>query len=257
MRFGFARIITTSLLLACSLGSSTALAIVDVQDSYSSVLEDGVTNTLGFSFSGASGNDDSSKAEISEHFHWRANATTLMFLASWERGDSNGNDTADNSFAHLRYVRRLTDTFAIESYLQFQQDQFVELQRRRLLGAGVRFELWEQQNDRRLAVGAGLMQEYERYTGATDETRELRANLYASVSLPLSDGGPVFTLSSYLQPALDDWGNLRTVNNMSLKADIAQAFAVKFSLGYHYNGEPVRGVDKGDFKYATSLEYTF
>ena len=240
-----------------SLNPALTWAIVDVHDQYYAAPEAEVLSAWSFDFSGASGNDARQDFAIETHNLWRSEQRTWMLIGRYARADSGGSDTADNRFLHARFVNGLTERSGIEVFLQTQQDRFQKLDRRHLIGAGYRFER-QGDDESRLLFGLGGLAERERYVGLKTTESSYRANLYMTAEIPVALAVPTsFSLSGYLQPKFDDFGDLRSIAVARFKTQLTDALALDITVAIDHDSNPISGVDAQNVRYSSGITYTF
>ncbi len=82
-----------------------------------------------------------------------------------------------NGSLHLRYAHYLWDETAIETFTQFEFDEFTALELRRLFGLGLRFRFYNSK-ERILSLGTGAFYENESIDPLVDINQEaVRANI--------------------------------------------------------------------------------
>lgn len=248
--------------LLCSLHAVPASAIIDVQERYKAISREGASNVASFSLDGSEGIDDSADVVLANQFTWRSGKTTLMAIGSIEYGESASRKTDDHRFLHLRYVKRRSERWSMEAYLQHLADEFVEVQRRNLAGAGVRYEGGFGNEDRSdneswFAVGAGVFRETERYVDQPDDQYETRGNFYVAVGTTLSEGRTRLALTTYWQPVVSAPSKFRSLSNFTLTTTVTKALSLEIGIGHRHNTEPVAGVGKWELDYVTGIRYVF
>jgi len=236
--------------------SSSAAAIVDVNGQYFAEPDAALFSSISLDFSGASGNDQRSEVSIDSHSIWRRDRSTWLLIGSYQAAESEGRDTADNAFFHVRYVRKLASG-GLEFYAQGQRDRFQKLDSRRLFGLGYRVDWHSEQGDLDVLVGIGLMQEQERFVESTDRAEQVRANLYLTLSLPLGLAGKTrWSLSAYAQPGLSG-GGMRSIAVTKIATKLTDKLSLELSVAYDHDNKPTFGVNSENFRYTSGLTYTF
>lgn len=249
--------LTLLMATAFSLFPALASAIVDVHDQYYAAPEAEVLSAWSLDFSGASGNDARQDFSIEMHNLWRSEQTTWMLIGRYARSDSGGIDTADNRFLHARFVKGLSQGSGIEAFLQTQQDRFQKLDSRHLIGGGYRYERQGRDADR-LLVGVGGIAERERYIGLVTTETNYRANLYVTAEIPVKLAVEArFSLSGYLQPKFDDFGDLRSIAVARFETQLTEALALDLTVAYDHDSNPISGVDAQNVRYSSGITYTF
>ncbi len=245
-----------SVLLMGLLVSSSAWAIVDVNDQYFAEPDATVFSSLSFDLNGASGNDSRSALGIDSHTLFRSEKATWLFIGSYQAEESEGRDTVDNAFVHVRYVRKLA-TGGMEFYVQGQRDRFQKLDSRRLFGTGYRFDWQSSQGNIDALVGIGIMQEREQFVDVATQSSESRANVYLTLSMPIGKTRQTrWSLSAFAQPGLSA-GGMRSIAVTKIVTKLTDKLSLDFSLAYDHDSQPISGVDSDNFRYTSGLTYTF
>jgi len=205
------------------------------------------------SLSGASGNSDFHYASAALSVQHKKNQQINLISMAHHQGESQGEKNRDHQFVHVRHSQFFRPKLAWEAFVQYQSDQFKQLESRYLMGAGVRI-------DRPLArgfssYGLALMGERERLDSG--EVRELaRLSGVAKHELTLSDSARL-TNSFYLQPEVGEWANYRLTNQFKLSSVVTEKLSIELKLTGLYASEPPLGVEKTDWIYSTGLKVTF
>lgn len=243
-------------LLISLLVSSPSWAIVDVNDQYFAEPDATVFSSLTFDLNGASGNDNRSAFGIDSHTLFRGENSTWLLIGSYQAEESEGRDTVDNAFVHVRYVRKLSSG-GLEFYVQGQRDRFQKLDSRRLVGAGYRYDWQNSEGNIDALVGIGVMQEQERFVDVAAQESRSRANIYLTLSMPIGKTRQTrWSLSAFVQPGLFE-GGIRSVAVTKIVTKLTDKLSLDFSLAYDHNSRPIPGVNSDNFRYTSGLTYTF
>ncbi|MBT3427948.1 MAG: DUF481 domain-containing protein [Gammaproteobacteria bacterium] len=245
-----------SVLLIGLLLSSSAWAIVDVNDQYFAEPDATVFSSLSFDLNGASGNDNRSSFGIDSHTLFRGDKSTWLLIGSYQAEQSEGRDTVDNAFVHVRYVRKLA-TGGVEFYVQGQRDRFQKLDSRRLFGAGYRFDWQNSEGNIDALIGIGVMQEQERFVDVAAQESRSRANIYLTLSMPIGQTRQTrWSLSAFAQPGLSA-GGMRSIAVTKIVTKLTDKLSLDLSLAYDHDSQPTYGVNSDNFRYTSGLTYTF
>jgi len=235
-----------------------AHGIVDVHDQYFENSEASEFSVFGFDFSGATGTKEVRDIEILNHTVVRRDSHQWMFVGSLNFAETNSEANEDRSFAHLRYTQKIRGAHGFELIAQHSQDQFELLDQRIVLGAGYRYEWKPGTGDERGLLGLGVIREHERYVDVPQEVRLWRANMYVSVAQPVSFARDAsISLSAYAQPAFTNVSDVRAIAVMIFTARLSSQLAVKFSVDYEYDSDPVAAIESVNMSFSSGLTYTF
>lgn len=157
--------------------------------------------------------------------HW-------MLLGNYNFVRAGEESFIDNGFVHLRYSKKIKNKLRWEAFGQVQYNEKLRINFRGLLGAGPRFQLYEESKIK-LAVGLLYMYEYNELDAEFGIRRNHRMSSYFTVRFKPAKN-IAFSSTSYYQPILNDFKESRvsTINTLSLKFNRFLSFTSSFSLTY-------------------------
>jgi hypothetical protein len=184
----------------------------------------------------------------------------IFLLARGDFSEKSGDPFVNKDLEHLRYRIALTGPLEAETFVQHDRDAFRRLALRVLVGAGPRLHL-QPFGGFEAAVGAAVMVEHERL-GAGDardagaESDDLRLSTYLFLS---TDVGPRLKLgnTTYVQPRLDRFRDVRVFNELALIARATEHFAVKLTYTSAYDSAPPDGVIPLDTTLKGAIQINF
>lgn len=222
----------------------------------------GFSGELGVSINGQSGNKDEQEYSANGLLRYKENADLFVLVSDYSYSETNDVRDEDELFLHGRWVRhnQLGDSVDSELFVQYQYDDFADISGRELIGANVRWrdEFQNATTQRQLIVGTGLFYESEssERTSLTDDT--IRANLYTNLVYRHNGDFPyVASVSTYIQPAVDDLSNLRLLGIASINFPIRPSLSIGFDIEVRHNSTPFTDVEKTDADYGVTLNYEF
>lgn len=182
-----------------------------------------------------------------------------VFLAGRLSYGTNNNTTYSNSsFAHLRYNRTLTEGLTAEAFGQLERDGFTLLQLRALVGAGLRAR-WASGEAFSIVQGSAIMYERERLDASKVTVHPARVSHarwsnYVSFSIAIT---PTATLSAttYVQPAMEDFGDIRIINDSVLDVKLGDRFSLTTALTVRYDSRPPDGIESTDVAIRNGLRF--
>lgn len=178
--------------------------------------------------------------------HWLRLVGGVEFLRDLERGE----DLVDARYAHLRYNLTLSRRVRTLHFVQVQTSRNLLLERRFLVGSGLRYRLAGGSRGR-FDVASGLMFEEERLDeealAPAEEalTRTVRVANLASLVLALG-GDAELSNVLYFQPSVQDLGDFRLLDNLSLRAPLTGALSLQLAMEWRMDSEPPAGLDEHD-----------
>ena len=180
-------------------------------------------------------------------------------------GYKNGEPFKNAAFIAFRNTWQWQPRLAIESFVQQQQNEFIRLKDRKLLGAGVRITAIDVENEQfgwrfRTFLGIAGMGEWEIIdaSGGFDrfETNLFRSTNYLSLTLGKDDNFYVSAVQ-YLQFVPDARSDYRYTADVNVDARLYGNLSWLFSLGYRHDNQPPAGIRPFDLTYTTGLRFRF
>lgn len=130
-----------------------------------------------------------------------------------------------------RFIQKFRPFLDGEIFAQIQADEFLLLQRRSVIGSGLRVQAL-QKNWISIYFGTGLLAEAQQFKDLQLEER-LRVSTYTSGQIPLSESLSIgFTF--YHQPDLFDASDLRNAHSISLTSQMTEHLSLQFSVTDRY-----------------------
>jgi hypothetical protein len=235
-------------------------AQVDIESLRREGATEGVAGTVGGDLTLKTGNTDLVQTDLHARLDWVRGRSTTLVVGEGGLGLLSNENFSSSGLLHVRQTRWLGDRVAPEAYAQINYDRPLLLDFRALVGAGLRLRLsggdWGA-----LGAGVSVMREHERLDlppGAThgDRTRRFRNSTFVTVRLV---GGDALLVSStaYLQPALDDLGDLRVLQNLGVAASITNRLALTVTFDLRYDSGPPDGLAALDTRLKTGLTFSY
>ncbi|MDX8410166.1 MAG: DUF481 domain-containing protein [Mariprofundales bacterium] len=234
--------------------STPAYAIVNIEDSALAHPDQPMSATVDVAVHGASGNSDRLGAAADLGAQWHHNPHQVLLWLGYDYGSSRKQRNSNRGFSHLRYRYHLNPDYALESFGQWQKDEFARLGRRILIGGGVRIAFLAQQH-----LGIGFFHESEQLRPSSSSTDPLnqqrwRGNLYLALHHQTRYAKLANTL--YYQPNLRRSGDYRLLNEGSIKLPLSKKLSLKLSLELRQDSRPPQTVKRTDIRYSTAFSYS-
>jgi putative salt-induced outer membrane protein YdiY len=231
-------------------------AQVDTEAMRESSIEEGWKTTLSLNALAQQGNTEVLFFDTKLRFDYRAAKLHIFFCASLQYGDESEERFINEGFMHLRWVRSLDSRFTVEVFVQNEFDDSILLEKRRLLGGGLRTLILEA-NKIILHMGNGFMIEHEDYTDpAEEDKRLLRSTNYLTGEWWLDDRIQIY-LTTYFQPNVESISDYRVLLSNGLEFKLTDLLYANIKLGYRFDSEPLRGIKKYDIETVNGLSLTF
>lgn len=241
--------------------SQVGWAISNIESDRVAEPEDGWSGKVDISFSGKSGNSESENYKLGGRAYYQQKKQSVLGLLSGEYGRSFKVKNTDNDFAHLRYIYRESERFKYEFYLQQQSDAFKQLESRRLIGGGVRWQLFGEGNIS-VNLGLGGYYTFERYRrpGAADafgsRSDYARWSSYIVFKQQLNANSYITNIT-YIQPRISQLSDRYGYNNFALTTKVSTRVSMSATLRSEYDSNPFGDVKTTDHNYNVSLAYEF
>ncbi|MEM1137366.1 MAG: DUF481 domain-containing protein, partial [Bacteroidota bacterium] len=129
------------------------------------------------------------------------------------------------------------DNLVWEAFTQLQFDQILRIQRRWLLGTGLRFDLRSSPSDE-VHLGISYMYEYEQEKDTSVFHRDSRLSSYLSVKKKFSEHVSL-SMISYYQPRFDLFSDYRLSLGTGLGFKIAENLSFVLNINLTYDAKPV------------------
>ncbi|MEM6963881.1 MAG: DUF481 domain-containing protein, partial [Bacteroidota bacterium] len=143
----------------------------------------------------------------------------ILCLTNYNLIRSNQEKFIDNGFQHLRYNYHVNRELDYEIFTQAQFNNQIRIVLRGLLGTGVRWKLINKEK-RNLNWGVSYMYEYDEIKIVEDEItifRDHRMSTYLALSLKPSDANFSISSTTYYQPVLKNFSDVRLSSQTALK----------------------------------------
>lgn len=158
----------------------------------------------------------------------------------------------DNRFVHARYGYLFTPRIRSFHFVQLQSNRNLLVERRWLVGSGVRLA-FPVSEGLTLEAGTGPMLEDETLNadrlppGASDHARVVRLASLAVVRWRIGDDLELLNVV-YHQPVVDDLGDFRLLDDLTLAVRVAEAASVDVTLEWRHDSRPPPDLDDDDVR---------
>ncbi|MDZ7780002.1 MAG: DUF481 domain-containing protein [Gemmatimonadota bacterium] len=185
--------------------------------------------------------------------HW-----LRLFLGLDYRSET-GAAVQNDRYVHVRYNRWLAPRWQTFHFIQIQASRRNLLQRRTLFGSGLRHRLVDGRTT--FDLGTGVMHERENLDqGRIVDGHSARARVWRMANLIVGTQRLSESLRlvgvSYIQPAFSDFGDLRTLTDLSLQIALTTQVDLTIHGEWRHDSRPPSGVDRDDFLLSTGFAFT-
>ena len=195
-----------------------------------------------FDVDGAIGNSEFVDAEFSGAFGYKGDSQWVRFYPAYRLKRSKGENVIHDRSAHIRHSYRISERMSTFAFVQVQAEESIELERRFLVGGGVRSEL-AHFGSGGMALGIGLMLDEERRTDRDVRSDVRGANLFSMYG----DAGVVgLSGSIYFQPVIENWSDHRVLVLVSATIPLATHVSLELSGFWRRDSRPPSPIEKHD-----------
>lgn len=245
--------------LSLAMVAAPAMAIVNIEEMRLDETSPGWKLSSTLSLDGKRGNvrEDQFSLNAATQFITQDLHVRNLLLASMASDRTDGVTYSEDYFAHLRHTRQLGNDLAWETFVQYQNEPVNNDYTRQLVGSNARFNV-----DRGIIdghAGIGLMLEETSVEPAARPSRERhdwRLNLYLDSTYALNNNSD-FAISFYVQPALDDIDNVRSIVNAGVTSRISRLFALTLDVSFNNESKPLLGQAHSEWTYAMGFNIRF
>jgi len=250
------------LLLVLFLPRLASAQIVNIQGQLAKPPEhDGVTGQIELKLDWREGNNQLFNIGGSASTLVKHGRLLVLALARGEYGESRGLTLARRSFEHLRARYTIDCRWKWEAFVQHEYDAFRRLTVRGVVGTGPALQIADTDD---VAVLAGLayllegeqLDEREGTVDAGRRTISHRASAYITGTEMLGSGVSIVQ-TVYVQPRLDDPGDVRVLGELSVTSKLTTHIALTDGLTVAYDRTPPDGIERYDMALKIGLLVTF
>jgi hypothetical protein len=171
-------------------------------------------------------------------------------ILSYKREEKDNSITSNNTFLHLRGVRKISPLLAVEGFIQLSEKPLQKIKRRELIGAGIRLSPYKS-----IKVGLGVFNEdEERVLSKSRET--VRINSYITNSFNISESAS-FESTLYIQPDIEDFSELRSYLVLGLRLKISERFSSIITYENTHDSSPPPLTDKSNSFYGVKFSFEY
>jgi len=246
------------IVLVLGIYASSASAINNIESQRFKAIPQGLSGEAQGAFSGRSGNGNQQSTLVRLRMDYREDIHQWLLIGKREYGQNHDDINIDNSFLHLRYIHHLDKRYAWESYTQYEEDFFRQLESRSLLGGGMRFNILPKPDEMALILGAGAYYTKERYDYGpySADSDHARFSTYVSFRHIISDTTSIAN-TLYYQPRMSRPSDYYAYNLFTLAVKINKTLQLQINVESNFDSEPILDLEHYDHNYYTSVDYLF
>lgn len=157
-----------------------------------------------------------------------------FFTGDYNRIRSGGVDIINNWFFHLRYNQQWSEALRFESYVQWQKNAVLDVNRRSLVGGGLRLKLIDRPH-MNLYLGQAYMYEIEQNDELDQRFYFHRHSAYLSASFSFPESSVNISNTLYYQPLYQDFSDYRILEQFKLEVPIVKKIMLFVLIDYFYD----------------------
>lgn len=246
--------------------SPSAWSISNIESQRPGLPGEGIHGAVKLGVSGKTGNQKEEDYQLALKGTWRLDRNIFLAIGERNYGSNQSIKDTDDGFVHARWTHLVTEKWGLESFVQWENNDFNRLTSRTLAGAGGRYILASEKDVYSLAAGLGLFREREKYDLQTfsEVNRYWRVNTFFTYKHQLNP--QVFLASTaYLQPDASDIKNLRVLCTFGLTVKLTSSLNLQLDYKIVHNSDPAQNLSanppidsfKTNTEYSTAFVYNF
>lgn len=236
----------------------SAFAFESIESDNINPPEQGASGSIRAAIDGRSGNTKRSDYTVGGRTDYRSRDTDMFAVVEHSRAkDSTNNVIEDNTWVHLHYRDEFKRGLAAEAFLDGVKDELRLLDSRAQFGLGARFTLNYEPNERAVAVGVGLLHEWEDQAGINDNY--WRLNSYFAYKRQLNEHVRGLFNVAY-QPSLEKSKDFLINTEVAALVKLAEHLDLKLGIRHLYDGDAPtvpKTIKSNDTQYVTALTLSF
>ncbi|MDG2413712.1 MAG: DUF481 domain-containing protein [Hyphomicrobiales bacterium] len=205
---------------------------------------------INIGLNGSSGTVDRTNYSLEGRVDVNSDKWQRFGILSYKREEKDDSITSNNTFLHLRGVRKISPLLAVEGFIQLSEKPLQKIKRRELIGAGIRLSPYKS-----IKVGLGVFNEdEERVLSKSRET--VRINSYITNSFNISESAS-FESTLYIQPDIEDFSELRSYLVLGLRLKISERFSSIITYENTHDSSPPPLTDKSNSFYGVKFSFEY
>jgi len=179
----------------------------------------------------------------------------ILALTKYNLIKAAGTNFINDGFQHLRYNYQLKPRMTYEAFVQAQYNERLNLKVRFLAGTGLRFQIVDAA-EQKAFLGLLYMYEFNEETDPKVFRRDHRLSSYLSFQLRPT-GNMIIAGTSYFQPLLTDFNDLRLSSETSLIINLTKRLRFKTTFNISYDSKVPEGVVNTFYSFVNGLRWVF
>ncbi len=226
-------ICVVSAAIALAMAAPAQAQIINVLSVVSAKADEGFNGSLSGGLDWRTGNTQRLAFSLGPVARYRLNQHLFIVYGS---GEHDRETSQEKVFGHGRYRYEFLPWLTGETFTQAEYNKNRGLELRLLAGAGPLFVIFDR-GDARVSVAAAYMLEYEEILDSDDSDLQHRISSYLAGSVPLVENVQ-FNQTVYVQPRIDDFGDIRILNESQISIQLTTNLAFNTALTLAYDPRP-------------------
>ena len=255
------------------MGSGPIRAQVNTESLRKTIQEPGFHFNLGATLNLMDGNRNLFQTQIKTRLDQVQPWGHLFLVSNYKMSSKDETVFVNQGFAHLRFMKELTPRYSAEVFSQLQFNEFIRLNQRALVGAGLRFNhlsFVKKENTGKaplsLVFGLGLMLERESIDIGSDASTGdpvhgdlaelLRSSNYLVLAYAPHENLNIQS-TTYYQVDTKRFQDYRVLSQSLIEVGLGKRLALTSELNYRYDSEAPGGVNAWDLEYNQGMTFKF
>jgi hypothetical protein len=142
----------------------------------------------------------------------------------------------NDGFSHLRYNFDVSKRWVYEAFAQGQYNERTRVLFRGLVGTGMRWK-FKPSKKQRYYLGLAYILEHNQFKDNTLRQLDHRLSSYVSYNIAFGEKSK-FVHTTYVQPRLDNWQNIRVSSEATLIFNISKHLSFRTTFNTAYDSDP-------------------
>lgn len=247
---------TTLLTLLISLSQAGYAQIVNIESSRMQSDSLGWKGRAGASLSFIKNVQEILLVDLDVHLQYKTKKDLWLILADYGFLKGGGAKFVSNSFAHLRYNRKLNSVVRWEAFGQAQSNFITRIDSRFLIGTGPRFKICSTHAFRLYAATVAMFEHEKELSEPKKIHNDLRSSSYVSLTIVPNDIVEIITTTFY-QPLFTKPGDFRLLNQAVVTARTGRHFKLLMKWNFLHDRQPAIDAPKTTYDFSMGAEYEF
>lgn len=180
---------------------------------------------------------------LTSQFKSRDLRKIYFFIGNYKLIDSDEKSLQNSWFLHFRFNYKLTQFWRIETFVQSQYNELLEVQQRNLAGLGIRMKILAK---KQITSYAGYSYMYEMEKNIDENLKFYNHRNSSYLTLIYNPKSYRFSISNtvYYQPLFRDFSDYRILEQLRLDVPLSKVFRIFSLFNYYYDSATPSGNDE-------------